>query len=209
MDKLVKVTVTGRPISLSNSVKAFGHHGPIMMSTDDIFKCLISDAEVIEINPNNPKEDIRLNLANFKIDNFKKEEPKKPLLKELEPITPLPNATPDMVNPIAELPNATLEMDGGVKNLDNLKEIADYVRENEELVEEANDMLILEATPMVGELHIAEPSEIHLAEPTTPAIEAVDEAIASDFIPKTDDKPNYQQNIRNNNHNHGKNKNRR
>ena len=198
MEKLVIVTVTGRPISLSNSVKAFGHHGPIMMDTEDIFRCLISDAEVIEVDPNNPKEGIRLNLANYKMINFDT-----PVIKEdhkADIITPFPKATPDMLDPIVELPNATPEMDGGIKNLDNIKEIADYVAEHEEELNVEDRMIEEEVASVIEDTHVN-------VEPTTPAIDAVDETIPNNFIPKADNKPNYNQQNRNNNH-HGKNKNR-
>ena len=68
MEKLVKVQVNGMPITLSNSVKAFGYHGPIMMDIEDIFRCIAGGAVVKEVNG---KNEILLNFANYNKENFK------------------------------------------------------------------------------------------------------------------------------------------
>lgn len=80
MKKLVKLYVSGMPINLSDSIKAFGFHGPLELDTKDIFRCLAKGAIVREIL-NNGKE-LPLTLSNYNKDNnpvvvssVKKEEP--------------------------------------------------------------------------------------------------------------------------------------
>lgn len=67
MKKKVKIYVTGRPVALSNSIKAFGYHGPLELSTEDIFKCLACGARVIEISGTEEKV---LNFNNYNTVNF-------------------------------------------------------------------------------------------------------------------------------------------
>lgn len=222
MDKLVKVTVTGRPIPLSNSVKAFGCHGPIKMSINDIFTCLAAGATVVEVNG---KEEVLLNFANYKTDNFKKVTvPKAPEIKQETEIKPIPNANPDMVEDVL-IPNATPMMHGGIAELnyrpelisdESLEEVIqtaphridtnnENLQEIIDAVDASADTLPIETPYSVDEVPVAEvPAILNAEDPTAPAINAVEETIASEFIPKTD-KNNHQQN----NKYHGKNKNRR
>ena len=66
MNKRVKLYVSGMPVSLSDSIKAFGYHGPLELDTKDILKCLVSGSIVKEIVDG---REINLTLANYDKDN--------------------------------------------------------------------------------------------------------------------------------------------
>lgn len=90
MTKLVKVQVNGMPIVLSNSVKAFGYHGPVMMTVKDIFTCLAGGAIVKEICGD---KEILLNFSNYDKENVPKVH------------VDMQSATPDMDGGVVILPH--------------------------------------------------------------------------------------------------------
>lgn len=92
MTKFVTVEIFGRPIVLSDSVKAFGFHGPVEMDVKDIFKCLVNNANVTEIIPGT-RETHKLTLQNYN-KGFdmssnpvivEKKEETKPIVNEVKP----------------------------------------------------------------------------------------------------------------------------
>lgn len=91
MTKFVTVEIFGRPIVLSDSVKAFGFHGPVEMDVKDIFKCLVNNANVTEIIPGT-RETHKLTLQNYNkgfdmSSNpvIEKKEEAKPIVNEVKP----------------------------------------------------------------------------------------------------------------------------
>lgn len=91
MTKFVTVEIFGRPIVLSDSVKAFGFHGPVEMDVKDIFKCLVNNANVTEIIPGT-RETHKLTLQNYNkgfdmSSNpvIEKKEETKPIINEVKP----------------------------------------------------------------------------------------------------------------------------
>lgn len=102
MKKLVKLYISGMPVTLSDSIKAFGYHGPLELDIKDIFRCLVSGATVKEVL-NNGKE-INLTLSNYNKNNnveICKEEPAK-----VEPPKPVHvnEIKPDIVSKPQEFP---------------------------------------------------------------------------------------------------------
>lgn len=88
MIKKVKIYVSGMPITLSDSIKAIGFHGPMDMSTEDIFRCLAAGAIVKEVLKGG--KEIKLTFSNFDKINTpiiaaKATSDKQEVVKESEP----------------------------------------------------------------------------------------------------------------------------
>lgn len=98
MKKFVKLYVSGRPIALSDNIKAIGFHGPMYLDTADIFKCLANGAIVKEIIG---LEEINLTLSNYDKNNHKQVEGKVIVPKKEEDTTP-PQAKVIQPEPIKE-----------------------------------------------------------------------------------------------------------
>ena len=80
--KNVIVEVRGLPITLSDNVKAMGIHGPVSMSTKDIFTCIASGAYVYEVQQDGSKK--KLDFTNY--DKVEAPQPTNPDTKIKEAI---------------------------------------------------------------------------------------------------------------------------
>lgn len=101
MEKLVKITVSGMPITCISTPLTRGVYGPLMMDTNDIFKCLVAGATVCEILAD--RKEYVLSLSNYEIDHMGSKdeidvpvppvsipEPKKEIAVEIPVVTPTP-----------------------------------------------------------------------------------------------------------------------
>lgn len=75
MQKKVKITVSGRPLTCTPAPLIPGTHGPMVLDTDYIFKSIISGAKVVEIfdDPEEIRElgcrEVVLDLTNYNTNN--------------------------------------------------------------------------------------------------------------------------------------------
>lgn len=67
MTKKVKITVTGLPITTISSPLTMGTHGPVVLDTKDIFKCIVAGAKVVEVFDG--YGEVVLTLSNYNSDN--------------------------------------------------------------------------------------------------------------------------------------------
>lgn len=84
MNKKVKVTVTGLPVTSISTPLTMGTHGPVIFSVEDIFKCIVCGAKVVEVLANS---EIPLTLSNYNKNNEVStvvEEPQ-PIVEEAPP----------------------------------------------------------------------------------------------------------------------------
>lgn len=68
MTKKVKITVTGLPITTISSPLTMGTHGPVILDTNDIFKCIVAGAKVVEVFDG--YGEVVLTLSNYNSDNI-------------------------------------------------------------------------------------------------------------------------------------------